>query len=205
MEKQVAIVVQGAITQMEYDFIRNAWGDKQLIISTWKGCVAQFNPTDIVIYNPIPQVAGTHNFNLQKKSTMAGLEKAKELGYDLALKIRCDMYPTNAQALLDCMDWDKLNFLAWHNHKEGYVTDYIIAGDIYEMLRIYDVNPNGPYPEWMLTNKLFNIDLSHKTNYFLDSINKDNDVYWNHKGQFKRLSDYHNIPAYTIKQPTQWI
>ena len=199
-----AIIVQGPITQMEYDFIRDAWGSHQLIISTWEGCVAQFNPNDIVIYNTIPNETGIQNLNLQRVSTIAGLLKAKELGYTHALKIRNDMYPTNAQTLLDCMDWDKLNLIAWHNHREGYILDYIVSGDINDIFTLFDANIYGPYPEWCLTNTLFKSGLSTKTNYFLNSINKENDVYWNHKGQFKRLSDYHTFQLYTIKQPNIW-
>jgi hypothetical protein len=157
-----------------------------------------------VIYNTIPQVAGTHNFNLQRVSTIAGLLKAKELGYTHALKIRCDMYPTNAQALLDCMDWNKLNFFAWCNHQDGYVADYIIGGDLNDIFTLFDTNIYSPYPEWGLTDKLFKSELSNKTNYFLDNINKDNDVYWNHRGEFKRLSDYTTNTLNTTKQPDIW-
>ena len=199
-----AIIVQGPITQMEYDFIRDAWGSHQLIISTWEGNTTEFQSPHNIIYNRIPNDTGIQNLNLQRVSTLAGLLKAKELGYTHALKIRNDMYPTNAQALLDCMDWDKLNLLAWHNHREGYITDYIISGELTDIFTLFDINTYGPYSEWCLTNRLFKSELSTKTNYFLNSINKENDVYWNHKGQFKRLSDYHTFPLYTIKQPNIW-
>ena len=204
MDKDVAIIVQGPITQMEYDFIRDKWGSHQLIISTWEGNVTQFKDGDIIIYNKIPNDKGVHNFNLQKVSTHSGLLKAREMGYQLALKIRNDMYPTYPQALLDSMDWDKLNLLAWHEHKDGYITDYIMAGNINDLLRLYDVKPDGAYPEYILTEKLFNSKLSNKTNYFLDKLNTDNNIHWHHKGEFKRLSDYKAIEQYTTKQPDIW-
>jgi len=204
MDKNIAIVVQGPITQMEYDFIRDAWGSHQLIISTWENCVAEFNPNDMVIYNRIPEWKGVQNLGMQKISTQSGLQQAQKMGYTHALKIRNDMYPTNSQALLDCMDWDKLNLLAWHNHRDGYITDYIIGGGINDINHLFNIDVNGSYAERVLTEKLYNSGLWNKTNYFLDKITKENDVNWNHKGEFKRLSVYHTMPQYTTKQPTQW-
>jgi len=200
----IAIIVQGGITQMEYDFIRDKWGSEQLIISTWEGNTTQFKSTDIIIYNHMPDWKGVQNLNLQKISTVAGLNKAKEMGYTHALKIRCDMYPQYPQALLESMDWDKLNLLAWHNHKDGYIVDYIVGGAINDIIFLFDVDVNGAYPEWILTEKLFHSKLSNKTNYFLDKLNTDNDIHWHHKGEFKKISDYKDIPTYTTKQPTQW-
>lgn len=205
MSEDIAIVIQGPINEMEYDFIKDAWGSNHLIISTWDGNTTKFKFGDTILYNKMPVWRGVQNLNLQKISTQAGLMKAQSMGYNYALKIRNDMYPTNSQALLNCMNWDKLNLFAWHNHRDGYITDYIIGGYINDINHLYNVDIDGAYPEYLLTEKLFTSGVSNKTNYFLNSITKDNDVYWNHHGQFKRLSDYHNIGAYTTKQPTQWI
>ena len=96
-----AIILQGPIMSTDdYTFhsvvlYLSAYPGAQLIVSTWEGetykDLEQLNSDRLTILrNTYPQERGPNNINLQIISTVAGIQKAKELGCQYVLKSRTD-------------------------------------------------------------------------------------------------------------------
>lgn len=196
--KDLAIVVQGPSNYVSH--FKRIFG-KNLIFSTWIGEENKYTNGDVVIFNQTPLDCGPANFNLQKVSTINGLLKAKDLGYDYALKIRSDLIPTNSLNFLKLLENDNLNFLCWYLHEvypkcSGYLIDYLMSGRISTLLKIWEVNIFCRVPEIMITHQyisnLSNIDI----NFFLPFLNGDNDLYWIKNN--KLLSSYNSDRIFSL-------
>ncbi|MDE9461686.1 WavE lipopolysaccharide synthesis family protein [Xenorhabdus bovienii] len=96
----VAIIIQGPIAS-ERDFTyqtvllyKKFYRNINIIVSTWNDSntdiIHKLQNECYVILNEKPRVSGSHNINLQKKTTLAGLYYANDLKCKYALKTRTD-------------------------------------------------------------------------------------------------------------------
>lgn len=152
-----------------------------LIFSTWEDEECNFQSTDKVIFNKKPQNCGQQNLNLQKITTTEGLKTAKQLGFNYAVKWRSDMLPTNITNLLNCFNFleKKLNFIFWVNHQHGYLLDYIMGGEIDNLLLLWNFpEKNYSYPEQALTENYLNQLKQIPIHFFGNQLNEQNDIFW---------------------------
>jgi len=175
------VVVQGQTYPQYVDSVRRGWDGYQIIFSTWDTTDrTYYNEDDIVIYNPIPADVGTKNLNLQKISTINGFLKARELGWDRALKARSDFSTTTADGLFELFDKNKLNL---HGYWDGYINDFYMEGMIDDILTLFDVAPGGPYPEWNLTKQLYDSKLNEKSYCIVNGLEFNKaDIKWERMG-----------------------
>ena len=194
MTNKLAIIIQGPSSYVSE--LKNAWQGYNIIWSTWDGEQSKYEVSDTVIYNTLPLERGVQNIALQKITTLNGILKAKELGYDRVLKWRSDLLPSNAKNLVNSFKTDSLNFLAWHNYGK-YFVDYFVEGPIMDVYRIWDVPTiNGPYSERITTDHIFSLGYGN-INFILNDLNRDNEIYWE---KYKiHLSSYKDEECYTIK------
>lgn len=192
--KEIAIVIQGPMkTTAEFNrsIVIDCYKEQKkywlefsnnLIFSTWEDQKDDYQ-SDRVIFNSYPIPSGRLNLWYQQKTTMEGLKLAKELGYKYALKLRSDMVITNPVEFFKCLDFNKLNFLAWNTFESypknpGYFLDFLMFGPIDEMIKLWDIKEdfaNGP--EIMLTDSYIK-NCKIDVNYFLDKLNENNELYW---------------------------
>ncbi|MBD2795650.1 hypothetical protein ID856_03755 [Xenorhabdus sp. 18] len=96
----VAIIIQGPIAS-ERDFTyqtvllyKKFYKNISIIVSTWdnsnENIIRRLQNECCVILNKKPKVSGSHNINLQKKTTLEGLMYASKLKCKYALKTRTD-------------------------------------------------------------------------------------------------------------------
>ena len=89
MDYKGCVVVQGKTNLEVLPKIRKCFEGYQIIYSCWVGDDdSEYLPTDIVIWNEKPEDFGPGNFYLQRKSTIEGMKKGLELGWNRALKWR---------------------------------------------------------------------------------------------------------------------
>jgi hypothetical protein len=171
------VVVQGPTHPQWLKKVKESWEGYQIIFSTWEGTNAGlYGPSDIVIYNQIPPNAGVKNINLQKVSTINGFLKAKELGWNRALKVRSDFSTTTADGLHSLFDTTKLNL---HGYWNNYINDFYMEGEIDDILELFDVGIDEHYPEWHLTKKLYGSKLNTKSNCIVKKLHpKYADLFW---------------------------
>jgi hypothetical protein len=191
---KIAIVIQGASTNVSEQ--RAAWSQfkEDVIFSTWVGSEHLYQLDDNVIFNKIPTHSGPMNFNYQVESTYNGLLKVKNIGYKRALKIRSDIVPTHSDKFINLINNDLFNFVAWQKHEvhprcSGYLVDYLMSGDIDDMINLWEIIDNNisPVPEVKLTYNYINKMMKFKNTevkYILDDLNNDNNLYWIKKGIF---------------------
>lgn len=178
MNKEICIVIQGATQPQWLPTIKQGWEGYPVIYSTWEGTnPAYYDESDIVLYNPIPE-AGVRNLNLQRVSSLNGFLKAKEMGFKRVLKWRSDFYCPNPKLFLETFEEDKINFYSWH--RDNYVTDFFIEGDIDEMIELFTLHNwnEVPYPEWAFTQRLFELGLDSKAAFNCKKIFEPNDIKW---------------------------
>jgi len=178
------IIVQGSSIYVEQ--IKEALKDFNIIFSTWVGEEEKYSENDNIIFNETPIYSGPANLNYQKISTLSGLKKAKELGYNRALKLRGDIIPTNINELIKSFDNDSLNFLCWHCHEvypncPGYLIDYLMSGKIDDLIELWDIEDMTwcTVPEIHLTQQYISKLISRvNIQYFLPELNSNNDLLW---------------------------
>lgn len=181
---KIAIVIQGASTNVDMQKLTWCGFKDDVIFSTWIGSESYYNADDVVIYSETPKDSGPMNINYQIKSTLNGLYKAKELGYDYVLKLRSDIVPTNPIRFLETLVYDKFNFLCWHAHEvypgcPGYLIDYLMSGKIDDMIKLWDIdNIFCTVPEIILTKKYTDLFSMDDVIYFLDKIDHENNLFW---------------------------
>lgn len=203
MKNLPAIVVQGPSNSIEGHKL--AWKGFQIIFSTWKDQESNYEPSDVVVYNDMPEDSGPGNYNLQKITTLSGLMKAKELGFEHAIKIRQDLFPTDSLKFCSLLSESKFNFLCWYAHKDihpkfkGYLVDYIMSGPIDMMINLWNNTEwNYSVSELILTHRFFNFFNELDTCYFLDKLDASNDLFWN---KYKiHLSTYSQHEGFKISQ-----
>jgi hypothetical protein len=195
------IVVQGPVEQNSIEQIRQCWKGYDVIYSTWIAFEGTFTNDEIAIYSQLPSTTGTYNMNYQKTSTLAGLELAKKMGYDRALKMRSDMWVKNPKAFFDKFT-DGYNTLFWHEHAGGYLSDYWMEDSVDNLLTLWDVVPEGTHPERVLTDRIMELGWKDRINLLVGELNEDVDIFWNTKyGPYWQ----HNLNKETIyKNNTTW-
>ena len=172
------VVVQGPTYSQWITKVKESWVGYQIIFSTWEGAdKSLYDESDIVIYNPIPAKSGVNNLNLQKVSTINGFLKAKELGWNRALKVRGDFTTTSADGLFNLFDKDKLNLHGYW--LGGYIGDFFMEGEVDDILTLFDVETGDQYPEWHLTKKLYESGLNKKSVCICDKLEYNTaDIRW---------------------------
>lgn len=194
MNKELAIVIQGPSDYVEE--LKKSWDGYNLIWSTWKGEESKYVDDDIVIFNDIPIECGVQNIALQKVTTLNGIKKAKELGYERVLKWRSDLIPSNAKELIRTFKKDCLNFLTWHNDGK-YFIDYFHEGPIDDVYKIWDVPTiHAPYSEKLTTDNVFFLGFDN-FNFIGDKLSKENEIYW--KKYKINLSTYKDENCYVME------
>lgn len=176
----ICLVVQG---RTDKNFV-NAIKEKfkiPIIFSTWSDAdKTAYDDSDIVLYNQYPSHSGPQNFQLQRVSSLNGFYKAKELGYSRVIKWRCDLEPNNSEELIKLFDRNCINFYAYVEHMDGYLTDYFIEGDVDDMIQLFDIDANPPYPEYAFTKRLYELRFDKKINFLLNKLTEDNDILFKH-------------------------
>ena len=149
------VVIQGPTH--DQDRMSKAWQQYNVIYSTWEDEKPEGKIPENIIYNKKPKDPGFRNINYQVTSTLAGLKKAKEEGFDFCLKWRSDYVPSSARNLFKMFDKEALNFIAWSNHDGGYLIDYFFAGktdyliEIFETMQELEKTCKHHFPEQKLT------------------------------------------------------
>jgi hypothetical protein len=174
----ISIIIQGP-TKYYKDIIGSYTELKNVLWCTWddepKNAIKAIEEAGIYLYLiKKPEKAGYWNVNFQCKSSYAGLLKCKELfNTKYYLKIRSDFSIINISQL--CRSFisknTELNFIGWANMFDGYLLDYIVFGDFYNMEKYWefkDEENNGhPCPEIFLMQRFFG------NNYLSKEIKKD--------------------------------
>ena len=193
------VVVQVPTYSQWIKEVKESWVGYQVIYSTWDNADRRlYDESDIVIYNPIPSDAGVKNLNLQKVSTINGFLKAKELGWNRALKARSDFSTTTADGFFELFDKTKLNF---HAYWDGYVTDFYMEGEIDDIINLFEVDVSGQYPEWHITKKLYQSELNKKSVCIVNKLIRDKaDIYWQPKQYWFSVHSTNNIVTDILPQ-----
>jgi len=55
---------------------------------------------------------------------------------------------------------------------------FLWRGGINDMLELFDFEGEGQFPEKILTDRLYQLNLQHKINFICKSLNNDANVYW---------------------------
>ena len=175
------IIVQGPTYSNSISQIRDCWKGYDVIYSTWAGTEGLYEglytKDEIVIYSKLPDNSGVKNLQYQKVSTIAGLELAKELGYDRALKIRSDMWTNNPSGLFDKFT-DGYNTLFWHYNDE-YLSDYFMEDSVDNLIKLWNIQPYGNFPERVLTDRIKELNWMDRVNLLLSELNPNTDIFWN--------------------------
>ena len=182
------IIVQGPSDSVS-EIKRSTEGYKT-IFSTWVGEESCYSKEDDVIFNEKPEEAGTGNLFYQHKTTMSGLLKAQELGFENVLKIRSDFIVKDIDRLINSFT-HQLNFFFWHNYNGGYICDYFMAGEIELMIKLWKKKSDEGYnfAERMITENFFEMGLKEEDfEFYLNKLNKKNDIFWTKYDKF--LSSY---------------
>jgi len=202
MDYKGCVVVQGGIENASYiSDIKKCWKGYQIIFSTWKNTPMEwFDSDDIVLYNQKPRNSGVQNFYYQKVSTICGLEKAKELGWERALKWRVDFI---SKGDLHSLFGDGLNLYMWVNDSSGYITDFFMEGNIDDLITIFDTEQQPHrfnHPEFAFTLKMYKSGLDKKVKFVGKLLDGDIDVYWHKLGYW--FSENTKLSIYLDKLPT---
>lgn len=163
----------------------------QIIFSTWEGDESKYDENDIVVFNKMPQERGIQNVILQQLSTYNGLLKAKELGFENAIKIRSDAYFTDLSLFLkNEIDYNKLNFLFFldyhridgpdkNNNHYKYFCDYIQISSVDNLLKMWNFKyEKCSYSEQLTTKHIFNTFKKEEISFIGNYLIKDCDIYW---------------------------
>ena len=186
------IIIQGPTEFLHVQENKMCWKNNPIIFSTWVDAdkSAYDLENDTVLYNEYPKKLGPDNWNYQRISTLNGIILAKEKGYNRIVKWRSDFKTNNAGKLLNLFNLDKINFYAFMNHRGGYVTDFFMEGNIDDMFNIFNTNTSGDFPERILTNRIYELNLDKKINFICKQLNKNANVYW-HKHNYWFTNNNH--------------
>jgi len=188
---KICLIIQGASDYVTILKEKYKNMDIQIIFSTWEGEESKYNENDIVIFNKMPIERGIQNVMLQQLSTYNGLLKAKEMGFENAIKIRSDAYFTDLSYFLtNEIDYNKLNFLFFldyhringrdknSNHYK-YFCDYIQISSVDNLLKMWDFKYDKcSYSEQLITNHVFNTFKSDDIAFIGNYLTKNCDIYW---------------------------
>jgi hypothetical protein len=174
------VVVQGPTYEHSFPQIKKCWEGYDVIYSTWKGYEKHYQ-NESVIFSDLPSEKGVHNINYQKHSTVNGILRAKEMGYDRVLKIRSDMWVKNPKLFFEKMT-KGYNTQMWVEYNGGYLTDYWMEDSIDNLLMVWDIGIKGPFPERILTDKIKDLGFLNRINFLLSYFDgTELDMFWNRK------------------------
>jgi len=199
---KVCVVVQGRTDKDFVKALKEKFEGIPLIFSTWTDAdKTAYEETDIVLYNQHPTNYGPLNFQLQRISSLNGFLKAKELGYDRVIKWRCDLEPNNANELLKLFDTNFINFYSFIQHEDGYVADFFMEGDIDDMIALFTIDTNPPYPEFGFTKKMYELGLDAKANFIIKKLTKENNIFFKHGYGHYWMTDHQSLSHFTDRLP----
>jgi hypothetical protein len=183
------VVIQGGYDSIDtIDELRHSFIGYQIIFSTWEDVPPSwFRDDDIVLYNERPSIAGPSNFNLQKVSTINGVQLALELGWNRVIKWRSDMIPKNVDKLVHIMNGE-LNMYLWVNSHCGYVTDYVMEGECWDIIKLFSTqvvaNKKFTFPEHFVTLQMYKNELNFKVKMFGMQLGENVDIFWKKRGYY---------------------
>ena len=197
------IVVQGVSKKEYIEEIKRGWEGFQIIFSTWEDTdTSLYEPDDIVLYNSYPADRGISNLACQSLSTRNGFQKAKELGWERAIKWRSDQWPKNGKQFYKLFADEGINLYAWIAHNGGYICDYFMEGSIESVMELFDVPPQGSFPEKNLTQSFFEKGLNRNARCILNGVVGKSDVY---SGKWDLwFEPFVNADVYTDSIPSTW-
>lgn len=159
LQKKVAIVMQGPVilkenfTYQTLCIYKKRYPNTKLILSTWEDTdskvISKFKNINVeVVLNKKPNYFGISNINLQVKTSINGIKKAKEDGNEYCLKTRTDqrVYKHDfLQFLLSILSLYKINHNILKNrlitcslntfkYRLYGVTDMFMFGEIDDMI-----------------------------------------------------------------------
>ena len=198
MTDDVAIIVRGI--SHEVHEVKRSFKEysQHIIFSTWRGSEFNFDSNDKVVVSEQPVIDGpSASYILQRTTARAGLELAEKLNYKNAILIRFDTLFNPANKVIELFDFNKINFLCWHNHAGGYLVDYIMAGKIEYLKTLWSTFGTYPssVPEIIITSKYMH-ELSDKVEvkFILNDLNSEREIFW--KKYNIALSTYNNQPVF---------
>ena len=181
-EYKACVVVQGKVNLNYLKKIKETFSGYQLIYSCWEDDnLSLFDTDDIVVVNEKPADPGVSNFYLQRKSTIEGMKKAVELGWNRALKWRSDMWCKDGDKLFQKFDGDSLNLYFWVENLSGYITDFFMEGECGDIITLFDTDiPQYKYnyPEFGITLQFFRNGFEKKCRFMGKTLDKECDIYW---------------------------
>jgi hypothetical protein len=216
LSTDVAIVVQG---QADFDCwakISEQFSDYVIIFSCWtiptsnvkefEGRIKHLSTKErwILCQKP-PRIRGVHNLNLQKISTMNGVNYARKLGFKFVLKWRSDQIPVGGNRLVrEFYSPEHVSLLFWHKHRHGYLVDYSVFGLCDDLSTLFDVSPFGPYPEYSITWNAYFSGLHTKVRLVGRSLRSGGiDIFWPKHSLFCSTNNM-NVD-YTVTMPEMWL
>lgn len=169
------IVIQGPSSHVLQ--VKQCWAGHPIVFSTWEGEESQYEKDDVVLGNVPPSDGGIRNLYYQTVSTLAGLKKAKELGFTRVFKWRSDFVCDDSENLLGHLK-NGLNFLFWHRHRHGYFVDYLIEGPVDDLIEMWSFpHEFYPYPEEAITRQIFKKGLGPH-HFFGQYLTPEKDIRW---------------------------
>ena len=199
---KVCVVVQGRTDKDFVKALKEKFEGIPLIFSTWIDAdKTAYEETDIVLYNEHPTNYGPLNFQLQRISSLNGFLKAKQLGYMRVLKWRCDLEPNNATELLKLFDTNFINLYSFIHHEDGYIADFFMEGDIDDMIALFTIDTNPPYPEFGFTKKMYELGLHTKANFIVKKLTKENNILFKHGYGHYWITDNQSLSHFTDELP----
>ena len=206
MRYKGCVVVQGLTYPDVVPKIREQWRGYQIIFSTWNySDMSCYLPEryETVIVNNEPNIKGVKNLNLQKFSTIAGMNEAKRLGWKRAVKWRSDQWSYSGDSLYNLFNKNHFNIFAWCTQNHGHIIDYFMEGYIDDIINLYDIEPTGPYAEYPITKKFYKMGLQNYSKCMGNLLTKNNTIYWQKYGY--DLFDSMNSGTLTTNIPKNWI
>lgn len=176
------VIIQGKPNEECYPKIKETFSNYQLIHSCWVGDDISFlSDDDTIIQSEIPIDKGPQNFYMQKISTIEGIKKAQQLGWDRVLKWRSDMWCVNGDKLFEKFDKESLNLYYWVKQLDGYIMDFFMEGECSDIITMFDTSiPKYKYnyPEFGITLQFFKNGLDTKSKFMGRLLDKECDIYW---------------------------
>ena len=197
----ICVVVQGR-TEIDFVKVLKEKFNIPLIFSTWEDADRSvYSDDDVVLYNQYPSDRGPLNFHLQRISSLNGILKAKELGFKRVIKWRCDLEPNNSDELLKLFKLDCINFHSFVNHADGYLTDYYMGGNIDDMIELFSIDMNPPYPEFAFTHKIYELKFDKNINFIINKLTENNNILFKQRDSSYWITRHQNDTMYVDRLP----
>lgn len=201
----ICLIIQGPSNNV--NTIKNIYKNIAIpiIFSTWEGEESKYDKKDNVVFNSMPRERGIQNVMLQQYSTYKGLLKAKELGYEYAIKIRSDFYFTNLKKFLkNNINFTKINFLYYFDYVRvdnkinyKYVCDYIQLGSVNNLLKLWNFEyQNCKYAEQLITNHVLKTFSKNNIEFISNFITQDCDIFWIKNNLYLSNTDKNHYKTY---------